>query len=93
MEELSAKEANTQLKVLRNLKNTEMEIAVVLVEEQLEIGKIIALAPGSQILLDHPAKKDVVMKVNGRPFAEGIVVQHEEKYAFRINEIVDASEQ
>ena len=73
-----------QISILSNIKDTEMELSVVLAENQFAIEELYSLVPGSILQFDHLANDPVALAVNSKKFAEGTVVQSGDNYAFQI---------
>jgi flagellar motor switch protein FliN/FliY len=55
----------------------------------MSIGDILKLGPGSVVELDRSVSEPVDLLVQGVPFARGEVVVVEERFAIRIQEILD----
>lgn len=56
------------------------------------LGEILQYASGSVIHLDRPAQEPVVLKVNGKVFARGEVVEVGRHYGVRISEIISTAQ-
>jgi flagellar motor switch/type III secretory pathway protein FliN len=90
MSELSGEGiANSSLSILKSLKNTELGIEVIVVDQEMDVGALAALGPGSQLYFDKSAKEPVKMKVNGTDFANGFVVQSDGHYGVRVETILE----
>ncbi len=78
----------SQVRILKSLRDTELEISVVLMERFFSIGQLMALSPGSVLPFDCPTSQPAHLAVNGKAFAEGKVVQINEYYGLEVKDVV-----
>lgn len=71
---------------VRLLLDVSVSVTVELGDAEMELGDILGLGRSSLIMLDHPADRPVLVRVNGVPFARGEVVEVEGRYGVRVTE-------
>lgn len=54
---------------------------------RIELGKLLEYGPSSHIVLDQKVDELLTLRVNGVPFARGIVVKVQGKYGIRITQL------
>jgi flagellar motor switch protein FliN/FliY len=74
---------------LNQLLDVAVRVTAELGRATLSIGEILKLGPGSVVELDRSISEPVDLLVQGVPFARGEVVVVEDRFAIRIQEIVD----
>ena len=70
----------------------ELTAAALLGGVEMQLGQILALAPGSIIEMDRPVDEPIDLLVNDKLVARGEVVVVDEKFGVRITEVVSARE-
>jgi|GEM_PF-1276117 len=71
---------------VRLLLDVSVSVSIELGDAEMELGDILGLGRSSLIMLDHPADRPLLVRVNGVPFARGEVVEVEGRYGVRITE-------
>lgn len=84
----ASKIGESQAHVLRSLKDTELALNVVLVEQDFEIGELISLSPGNIVMFNGKTSDQAWITVNEKKFAYGSIVQVGEQYGFQIDKLV-----
>lgn len=79
---------DSQVRILKSLKDTELELSVVLMERDFPIGQLMALSPGSVLPFECSTSEQANLSVNGNPFARGNVVQINEYYGLEVKEVL-----
>lgn len=72
------------VKILKNLRQAEMPVDVLLFKERMAIGKLARLSPGSVILFNKTDTEPASLRVHGQAFATGKVVQVGENYGIEV---------
>lgn len=83
---------DSQARILKSLKNTELELSVVLMERDFPIGQLMSLSPGSVIPFECSTGEPAILAVNGQAFAEGKVVQINEYYGLEVKDVLVGSQ-
>jgi flagellar motor switch protein FliN/FliY len=78
------KELAEQARILKNLSRTVLDVDVVLVDKEYQIGDLMALSPGSVLTFEKNIEDSASLSVNGKKFAHGEIVQVNEMYGLRI---------
>jgi len=78
---------DNQLDILNRLRETTMDIRVVLMCKQFPIRDLVGLSPGTTLSFGLPASTPALIEVNAHLFARGEVVQVEERFGIRLTEI------
>ena len=76
------------VRILKNLRDTHLDVRVSIATEMREIGSLIALVPGSVIYFNAGINDSSRMYVNDKIFAAGKVVQVGERFGFQIDEVL-----
>ncbi len=66
-----------------------VQLTVRIGQTQMTLSQLVALGPGSLVILDRDAHEPADVFVNGKLVARGEVVTIDNKYAVRISEISD----
>lgn len=74
------------------LRNVRVEVSVDLGETQMELGELLQIGRSTLLVFDGQVDSTVLLRVNGVPFARGIVVESHGRYAVRLVEPVAAAE-
>ena len=82
---------DSQVRILKSLKNTELELSVVLMEKDFPIGQLMTLSPGSVIPFECSTSEPAILAVNGEAFAKGKVVQMNEYYGLEVKDVLVGS--
>lgn len=72
------------------LRDVPVSVSIELGRVRLPLAEVLALAPGSLVLLDRAAHEPVDLYVGGRLYARGEVVVVGEKYGIRITSLNSA---
>ncbi len=80
---------STEVDILKSIKDTELEVKVVLMQRECEIGDLTKLNPGSVLMFDSKEGTPATATVNGKSFAEGEVVQVGERYGLKVTQLLD----
>jgi flagellar motor switch protein FliM len=75
------------VQVLENLKRAKLELKAVLVTEQVTIGKLASLNPGTVLMFNHRMDGQAAVTVNGQKIASGDVVKVKERFGVKIKQI------
>lgn len=54
----------------------------------LELGKLLGYGPSMHLFLDQKVDEPLTLRVNGVPFARGVVVKVQGKYGIKISEVI-----
>lgn len=76
-----------QRRILRNLKDTELELKIVMAEQKYPIEELIALSPGSILVFEAKVDDYIHLSINNKKFAFGEVVQIGERFGFQIEKL------
>jgi len=87
--EFEALKAVSETGSLNQLLDVEVCVTVELGRVTMSIGDILKLGLGSVVELDRSVSEPVDLLVQGVPFARGEVVVIEDRFAIRIQEILD----
>lgn len=68
------------------LRNVRVELSVDLGETQMELGELLQIGRSTLLVFDGQVDSTVLLRVNGVPFARGIVVESRGRYAVRLVE-------
>lgn len=79
--------SDNQIKILKGLKDTELDLTIVVAEQEFMIGDLCALTPGNFLLFASQTSDPAWLKVNGKRFAFGDVVQIGEQYGFQVRDV------
>lgn len=77
-----------QIKILNNLKETEMDINIVLLTREFSVGELASASPGTVFMFDTPISEPACLRVDGKDVAKGEVVQVGDSYGFRLKELI-----
>ncbi len=69
-----------------------VSLSVELGSTVLELGELLQLGRSSLIVLDGRVDTPLVLRINGVPFAEGVVVETNGRYGLRITELLQPEE-
>ncbi|MDA8335214.1 MAG: flagellar motor switch protein FliN [Peptococcaceae bacterium] len=72
---------------LSHVLDVEMELTAQIGERTMPVREVLALGAGSVIRLDRPAGEPLSVLLNGRVFARGEVVVHNDTLAVRITQV------
>ena len=86
---MSETTAADQAHILNNIRDTELDVSVVLMEKASTIGDLSALNPGSVLSFDLPADSPALLTVNGKTVATGAVVQVNDNFGIKVDSIND----
>lgn len=81
-----------QLRILENIKSTELDLKIVLMHRKFPIQNLMQLSHGAILMFDTPASQNAILHVNDKKVAIGEVVQVNEHYGLRITEHLESSE-
>jgi len=81
----------TEVRILKNLKETELELGIVLAEKDFNIEDLTSLSPGSVLILDTLVSEPAYLAVNGKKFLAGKVVKAGENYGLEITEVLPST--
>lgn len=79
---------NSQVQILKSIKDTELELKIVLMGKKFEIGELLNLGPGGVLMFDVPATTPAKLAVNSKTFATGTVVETGERYGLQVGEVI-----
>lgn len=79
---------NSQVHILKSIKDTELELKIVLNSKKFEIGELLNLGPGGVLMFDAPATEPAKLAVNDKTFATGTVVESGERYGLKVDEVI-----
>lgn len=82
-------ETQPPVKILNSIKGTQLEVNVVLMESEQQIGALTKLTPGSVLMFDQKDGEPALIRANGKTFAKGEVVQVGDNYGFKVTELVE----
>ncbi|MDF2549921.1 MAG: Type flagellar switch regulator (C-ring) FliN C-term [Chlamydiales bacterium] len=85
MQESEDRKAHS-VQILKSIKDTDLVLDIVLMEQEMLLGKLAALGPGSILPFDKKVTDSATITVNGRELAKGDVVQCGVNYALKITE-------
>ncbi len=74
--------------ILDNIKDTEMEVRVVLARKDMNIGDIYDIVPGKILNFEAPVSSPVHLAVSNKVFAKGIIIQSGDNYGCEVTEIL-----
>ncbi|MFT4551536.1 MAG: flagellar motor switch/type III secretory pathway protein FliN [Chlamydiales bacterium] len=74
-------------RILQSLKDTELDIRVVICEQDFKVGDLMGMGPGTILVLDASVQVPAWATVNGKQFAYGKIVQVGECYGFQIEKL------
>jgi len=74
--------------ILNSIKGTELDVHVVLMEKEYQIGDLLRVNPGTVLIFDKKEEEPVFVQVNGKCFAKGEVVQVGEHYGLKVQELL-----
>ncbi len=75
---------------VEGLRDVPVSVSIELGRVRLPLAEVLALAPGSLVLLDRAAHEPVDLFVGGRSYARGEVVVVGDKYGIRITSLTTA---
>ncbi|MDF2576881.1 MAG: Type flagellar switch regulator (C-ring) FliN C-term [Chlamydiales bacterium] len=81
-------EENNSLRILKNIQTTPLKLDVVLLQQEISIKQLMTLSPGSVLPFDYSVKTPAYLTVNRKKIAKGTVVQANEHYGLRVDEIL-----
>lgn len=67
-------------------------VVVTLAHKSLQIDQVMKLVPGAMIQFDKPCDSPMTIEVGDQPIASGEIVKTGDKFAIRINEILQPNE-
>ena len=74
--------------ILKHLKNSELDLDVIVVEEMISIGRLSHLAPGSILKFEKKITEQVELSIGKKIVAKGTVVRLGANYALEIKQMV-----
>lgn len=87
LENLEAGKPSGEPLGLDGLRDVPVSVSIELGRVRLPLAEVLALSPGSLVLLDRAAHEPVDLYVGGRMYARGEVVVVGEKYGIRITSL------
>lgn len=79
----------SQISILNTIKDADLNLKLVVLEANFEIGQLTNLSTGSVLIFDNKENAQMAkVKVNNRVFAKGNVVQVGERYGILIKDLV-----
>ncbi len=87
MSETSDTIPQSQIRILKSIKGTQLPISIVLMQQSFSVGQLMALCPGGILMFNRLADSPAQLQVNGQVFAEGEVVQVGEHYGLQMKQI------
>lgn len=85
-------EDSDSVKILKNLKKAAIPMDALLLDEEMELGKLVKLTPGGVLLFNKKESDLAKLRVQGVPFATGKVVKTGDAYGLQIEEILSEKE-
>lgn len=79
--------AADQAHLLNSIRDTTLDLSVVIMERDVEIGELAELNPGSILNFDLAPDSPAQLHVNGKPVATGTVVQSGENFGLKIDHV------
>jgi flagellar motor switch protein FliN/FliY len=74
--------------VLNTLKDTQLDVGVILMDKEFAIGDLIKLNPGAVLMFDKQDGTPATVQANGKAFAKGEVVQLGDRYGLKVTELI-----
>lgn len=84
---MEEREDYNPVQILKSLKDTELDLDIVLMRRDFPIGRLVSLTPGNTLVFDHPQEDPAEIVVNGKSFAKGNVVQVGDNYGIEVKEL------
>ncbi len=88
LENATEEQSRTQALILNSLKTTTLDLQIVLLEKEMNLGQLVSLSPGSILTFDKPVSSPAHLYVNAKKFAKGTVVQVAERYGLKLTELI-----
>ncbi len=81
-------EQDIQKSIFNTIKETEVEIRVVMAKKNMSIGDLYNLVPGKVIRFESTVSEPVNLAVNNKTFAQGVVVHAGDYYGCELTDIL-----
>jgi len=78
----------TQASILENIKESEMELEVIIADMKITIEELYNLVPGKTLKFKTSVEKPVSLAVNNKKFADGVIVRSGDYYGCEILNIL-----